>query len=58
MYDLLEVHNTPNFSRAMLHNEDEYPDPDIFRHERFLKDGRINPDVRDPSIIAFGFGRR
>lgn len=26
--------------------------------ERFLKDGRLNPDVRDPATIAFGYGRR
>jgi hypothetical protein len=23
-----------------------------------MKDGKINPDVRDPNIVAFGFGRR
>jgi cytochrome P450 len=34
-----------------------YPDPFSFRPERFLKDGKINPDVKDP-LAAFGFGRR
>jgi hypothetical protein len=26
--------------------------------ERFLKDGQINPDIQDPSVASFGFGRR
>ncbi|EIW59412.1 CyP450 monooxygenase [Trametes versicolor FP-101664 SS1] len=43
---------------AILHNVEEYPDPDSFLPERFLKDGRLNPDVRDPATVAFGFGRR
>ena len=29
-----------------------------FQPERYLKDGQINPDVRDPGSVAFGFGRR
>ena len=44
--------------RAMLHNEDDYPDPSAFKPERFIKDGQINPNIRDPAMIAFGFGRR
>jgi cytochrome P450 len=44
--------------RAILHYKDEYPDPLIFRPERFLKaNGQLDPDVRDPTA-AFGFGRR
>ncbi|KAK7692396.1 hypothetical protein QCA50_004021 [Cerrena zonata] len=43
---------------AMLHDPDDYPDPERFNPGRFLKDGRINPDVRDPLQLAFGFGRR
>ena len=42
----------------MLHNEDEYPDPFAFKPERFLKDGKLNPNIRDPALMAFGFGRR
>ena len=26
--------------------------------ERYLKDGKLNPDVRDPDSAVFGFGRR
>ncbi|KAF8651376.1 hypothetical protein AX16_004823 [Volvariella volvacea WC 439] len=43
---------------AMLHHEETYPDPDAFIPERFMKNGKLNPDVRDPEDFAFGFGRR
>jgi len=43
---------------AMLHNEDDYPDPFAFKPERFIKDGQLDPNIRDPTMIAFGFGRR
>ncbi|KAI0082010.1 cytochrome P450 [Panus rudis PR-1116 ss-1] len=44
--------------RAILHDERTYPDPFAFKPERFLKDGKLNPDVLDPSEACFGFGRR
>ena len=28
-----------------------------FQPERYLKNGKLNPDVRDPDCAAFGFGR-
>lgn len=44
---------------SMMKNPADYPDPDEFKPERFLDEaGNINPDVRDPSSMAFGFGRR
>ncbi|KAJ7485833.1 cytochrome P450 [Mycena latifolia] len=43
---------------AMLHDETDYPDPFNFEPERFLKDGKLDPGVRDPVTLAFGFGRR
>ncbi|KAJ7880182.1 cytochrome P450 [Mycena leptocephala] len=43
---------------AILHDETMYPDPELFRPERFLLDGKINPAIRDPETAAFGFGRR
>lgn len=42
----------------MLRDPEDYPDPENFNPDRFIKDGRIDPDVRDPGTIAFGFGRR
>ncbi|KAI0092432.1 CyP450 monooxygenase [Irpex rosettiformis] len=42
----------------ILRDPKEYPDPERFYPDRFMKDGALNPDVRDPSTVAFGFGRR
>jgi hypothetical protein len=46
------------FSRAMLHDEAIYPKPFEFNPDRFMKDGELNPDIRDPGHAVFGFGRR
>ncbi|PIL29133.1 cytochrome P450 [Ganoderma sinense ZZ0214-1] len=43
---------------ACLHDPDAYEDPDIFRPERFICDGILDPTVRDPALFAFGYGRR
>jgi cytochrome P450 len=45
-------------TRAMLHDETVYPEPFEFKPERFMKDGQLNPAVRDPDHAVFGFGRR
>jgi len=42
----------------MLNDEWDYPEPREFRPERFLRNRKLNPSVRDPMDIAFGFGRR
>ncbi|KAJ7146858.1 cytochrome P450 [Mycena epipterygia] len=42
---------------AILQDEEMYPDPHVFKPERFLRDGKLNPDIRDPQAV-FGFGRR
>ncbi|KAI0705410.1 CyP450 monooxygenase [Earliella scabrosa] len=43
---------------ACMHDPLEYGDPDVFRPERFIKDGQLNPNVRDPADFVFGFGQR
>lgn len=44
--------------RHILRNPQDYPEPDRFNPDRFMKDGAINTEVRDPNTLAFGFGRR
>ncbi|KAJ8463881.1 hypothetical protein ONZ51_g9969 [Trametes cubensis] len=43
----------------ILHDPQEYQDPEEFRPERFLEaDGSPKTDIRDPADLMFGFGRR
>ncbi|KAJ7741432.1 cytochrome P450, partial [Mycena maculata] len=43
---------------AISHDPAVYPDPHIFKPERFLtNDGKLNPHVKDPEA-TWGFGRR
>ena len=44
--------------RSILHDPKVFNNPMEFEPERYMKDGQLNPDVRDPSCAAFGFGRR
>jgi cytochrome P450 len=42
------------WTRAMVRDKSVYgPDADLFRPDRFLES-----DLRDPSVIIYGFGRR
>lgn len=43
---------------SILHNETIYQDPFSFKPERFIKNGKLNPDIKDPATAVFGFGRR
>ncbi|KAF7975318.1 hypothetical protein HWV62_9741 [Athelia sp. TMB] len=45
-------------SWAILHDENTYPDPDSFKPERFMKDEKLDLNVQDPALAAFGYGRR
>jgi cytochrome P450 len=52
-------HDTHVLLRGILHNPDDYPDPDTFNPARYLtSDGVLDPSVRDPRTACFGFGRR
>ncbi|KAI0631993.1 cytochrome P450 [Trametes polyzona] len=43
---------------AILHDPAVYPNPEDFRPERFIRDGKLDETVLDPSAYAFGYGRR
>ena len=58
-YDHLILFSVLNFLfRSILHDPKVFNNPEEFQPERYLKDGKLNPDVRDPDCAAFGFGRR
>jgi cytochrome P450 len=37
-------------SRAILHDERVYPDPFMFSPDRFIRDGKLDPDVPDKGV--------
>ncbi|KAF7760416.1 hypothetical protein Agabi119p4_11092 [Agaricus bisporus var. burnettii] len=43
---------------SLLHDPEVYNDPGDYIPDRFLKDGQPDDSIRDPSIAAFGYGRR
>ena len=58
-YDHLILFSVLNFLyRSLLHDRKYLNNPEEFQPERYIKDGELNPDVRDAECAAFGFGRR
>ncbi|PPQ75950.1 hypothetical protein CVT26_005853 [Gymnopilus dilepis] len=43
---------------SILHDPSAFSHPMDFRPEHYLKDGKVDPNARDPECAAFGFGRR
>jgi len=44
--------------RAICYDETVYPAPHTYDPERFLKDGKLDPSVKNPEDRVFGTGRR
>ena len=40
---------------AVMHNPKNYPEPELFKPERFLKDGEF---IHDPKVCPFSLGLR
>jgi hypothetical protein len=59
VYLLHEAIDRCSFYRSILHNSDDYPEPERFMPERFLTpEGALDPTVRNPRTVCFGSGRR
>ena len=43
--------------RSVLPDPKTFNNPMKYEPERYLKNGKLNPDVMDPDSVAFGFGR-
>lgn len=43
---------------AFAYDEKMFPEPEKFKPERFLKDGKLHVEGPDPQEVIFGFGRR
>ncbi|KAI0326111.1 cytochrome P450 [Cubamyces sp. BRFM 1775] len=43
---------------AILHDTELFPDPDVFRPERYLKEGQLDDEMCERTSVAFGMGRR
>ena len=40
----------------MTRDEEVYPDAESFKPERFIENGALNKNIRDPRDFVFGFG--
>ena len=41
-----------------MHDPQVFEEPDVFRPERFIRNGQLDHGVQSPEASIFGFGRR
>ena len=41
-----------------MHDENDFPEPNEFKPERFTDGHKLFKDIPDPRNFAFGYGRR
>jgi len=59
VHSFLSVKSSAQAScRSITHDPNAYKEPFLYNPDRFLKNGKIDPTVRDPTVVAFGYGRR
>lgn len=56
---LVEFEVTDLVNRGILHDPDVYPEPMLFKPERYFNtEGKLDYSAIDPARFSFGYGRR
>ncbi|CAK5284911.1 unnamed protein product [Mycena citricolor] len=58
LHDEVRMDSHTLISPAHDRKQEMYSDPDTFKPERFLLNGKLNKDIRDPEAFIYGYGRR
>lgn len=56
--DGIDIYMVNKIYRAILHDEEVYPESSKFNPERFLHNGTISFELQPDPNFSFGYGRR